>query len=72
MPQRQLANLGVQRLYVDRRLRSLAARLAAEYSGCTFQELRAPRRDLVRVNIKLLRQLRQRLLPRTAANATSP
>ncbi len=36
---------------------------AAEYAGRSLQKLRAPCRDLVRANIKQLRQLRQRFLP---------
>ena len=33
-----------------------------ENTGAAFQQLRSPGRDLVRVNVKLLRQLRERLL----------
>src|ERR1019366_2752314 len=59
--QRQLANLGVQRLHIDRRLRRCCAFRAENASG-SFQQLGPPGRDLVRMNVKLLRQLRQRLL----------
>ena len=59
---RQLADLGMQRLHVDRRLRRLSVAVRAENPGSAFQQLPAPGRDLVRVNVKLLRQFGQRLL----------
>jgi len=60
--QRQLADLGVQRLHVDRGLGRLAMAFRSENPCRPFQQLAAPRRDLVRVNVKLLRQLGQRPL----------
>ena len=59
--QRQLAYLCVQRLHVpgpDRVVRYDSA----EYTGGAFQDLRAPLRDLIRVNGELLGQRRQCLL----------
>src|SRR3546814_8451857 len=38
------------------------ARTAPEHLGGTVEKLRPPSRDLVRMNVELLRQLRQRLL----------
>ena len=64
--QRQLADLGMQRLYVDRRLHRSSSHVRSKNTGGTFQKLRAPGRDLVRVNVELLRQLGQRLLPSAA------
>jgi hypothetical protein len=58
----QLANLGVQLLQIDRR-RCCTLRNTAKNTGSAFQQLPAPRRDLVRMDIKLLRQLGQRLVP---------
>jgi solute carrier family 10 (sodium/bile acid cotransporter), member 7 len=52
----------VECLHVNPRLRLLAPRLTAEYTGSPFQKLTTPLRDLIRVNVKLLRQFRQRLL----------
>jgi hypothetical protein len=58
---RQLADLRVQRLHIDHR--SLVRRGGgAEYARGAVQELGAPLRDLVRVNVELLGQLRQRPL----------
>jgi len=51
----------VERLDIDRRLGSLDSRLAAKYTRSPFKQLPALLRDLVGVNIKQLRQLRQRL-----------
>ena len=58
--QRQLADLGVQRLHVDggRGRRRTAAR--TEHIGSPAFELRLPGRDLVRVDVELLRQLSDR------------
>jgi len=58
---RQLANLGVQRLHVDRRLRRFAMAVRPEDPRCAFQQLAAPDRDLVRLNVELPHQLGQRL-----------
>ncbi len=59
--QRYFANLGVERLHVNRRLSLLAPRPTAKYTCSPFQKLTKPLRDLIRVNVKLLRQFRQRL-----------
>lgn len=59
---RQLPDLDVQRLHVDRRRSRLGLPFAAEVLGSPFQKLRPPRRDLVRVDVKLLGKLAQRLL----------
>jgi hypothetical protein len=59
--QRQLANLGVKRLHINRRLGRFGA-VGSENTSGTFQQLRPPRRDLVRVDIIKLRQFGQRLL----------
>src|SRR3546814_5728370 len=58
--QRQLPDLGVKLLHVHHRRRG--ARTAPEHLGGTVEKLRPPSRDLVRMNVELLRQLRQRLL----------
>lgn len=58
--QRQLPDLRMQDLDVDRRSRGLGA-LAENRSGA-LQELAAPLRDLVRMHVELPGQLRQRLL----------
>lgn len=60
--QRQLADFGMQRLHVDRRLCRFAMAVRSENPGSAFQQLPPPGRDLVRVNVKLLCQLGQRLL----------
>lgn len=65
--QRQLADVGVQRLHIGHRL-GMAVR--PEYAGSAFQKLPPPGRDLVQVNVKLLRQLGQGPLFLTAAKAT--
>jgi hypothetical protein len=48
----------VQRLHIDRRLGRPAAVPWAEHIGSTALELRLPRRDLIGMNIELLRKLR--------------
>ena len=58
--QRQLADLGVQLLEVHRRFG--AATVTAEDGTRALLQLRFPDRDLVRVDVELLRQLGQRLL----------
>lgn len=60
--QRPFVNLCVERLYVNCRFNHLAPRLTAEYTGSHFQELTTPLCNLIGVNVKLLRQLGQRLL----------
>ena len=57
--QRQLSDLGMERLHVDGRLRSSAAAAGTEYIGCPFLKLRLPRCDLIGVDVELLRQLNQ-------------
>jgi hypothetical protein len=57
--QRQLADLCVQRLQIHRRLSDGRAR-RAEHIGRSLLQLPLPFRDLVRMNLKLLRQFRQR------------
>jgi DNA replication protein DnaC len=54
--QRQLADLGVQHLQIHRR--RCLSRSAAEQPGRPVKHLSLPCRDLVGVNILLLRQLR--------------
>ena len=59
--QRQLSDLGMKRLQIHRH--SLAARrTGAEHPRSALQQLHFPGRDLVRMNVKKLRQLGQRLL----------
>jgi len=60
--QRQLPDLGVQHLQIHRRRRFRACRARAKHPRRTVEKLPLPTRDLVRMNVKLLRQLRQRLL----------
>jgi len=60
----------VQRLYVDRRRRSLAPRLAAKYTGSPFQKLPAPLRDLVRMHVNCCASSASVFSLFTAANAT--
>jgi hypothetical protein len=60
--QRQFADLGVQGLHVDCRFRRFALAVRSENAGSPFEELPKPSRDLVWVNLKLLRQRGQRLL----------
>ena len=54
--QRQFADLGVERFQIDGGL-SRVALLLAEHAGRAFEKLALPRRDLVRMNIELLRQI---------------
>jgi len=56
--QRQLADLGVQRLEVRSGVPFVGGR--REHLGRACQELRAPLADLVRMDLELLRQLDQR------------
>ena len=49
-------------IFVNRRLGRLAIALRSENPRRPFKQLAAPRRDVVRVNVELLRQLGQRLL----------
>lgn len=60
--QRQLPDLRMKRLHVDQGGGSLRLRLGPEYAGGPVKELAAPLRDLVGVDIELLRQIGQRLL----------
>src|ERR1700738_1964372 len=57
--QRQLANLGMQRLHVDSRLPGSVAAAGTEHIGCPFLELRLPGCDLIGVDVELLRKLSQ-------------
>jgi len=50
----------VQCLYVDRRRLLLPA--ALEHNACSLQQLVLPLRDLLRLNIELLRQLGDRIV----------
>ena len=59
--QRQLSDLRMQGLHIDGRFR-IGLRGFAKHPGCTLQELVAPLLDLVRMNVKILRQLDQGLL----------
>ena len=59
---RQLADLGVQALQVDARSRRFALVLA-EHPSRAFEKLGFPLGDLIGVDVKLLRQLGERLLP---------
>ena len=52
----------MQRLHIHGRLRR-DARIGAEDRSGAVKQLRLPLRDLVRVNIELLRQFAQRLVP---------
>ena len=58
--QRQLADLGVQRLHVDGRWSRTVAAAGTEHIGSSAFELRFPRCDLIGMDVKLLRQLSQR------------
>ncbi len=59
--QGELAALGVQRLQIDGHL--LRFRLILTENSCrAFEKVALPRRDLVRMNVELLRQLSQRLI----------
>jgi hypothetical protein len=53
--ERQFSNFGMEHFQVNRWFRRL--RFARENLGCALQKLGSPRRDLVRVNVELLRQL---------------
>jgi hypothetical protein len=56
--QRQLSDLGMQRLHVDHR-HQFSLRSIAEYPGRAFQQLVTPLLDLIRMDVKVLRQLDQ-------------
>ena len=60
--QRQLSDLRMERLQIHRWSNGAGLGLGAEYSGSPLQKLRLPLRDLVDVNVELLRQFDQRLL----------
>src|SRR3954447_1307800 len=62
MPDSQLADLGVQRLHIDGGRGRFRSRLRTEHPGSPLQELSLPRRNLVGMDIELLRQFGQRLL----------
>src|SRR3954454_24780735 len=53
----------MQRLHVDGWRGRVRSRLRPEHPGRPLQELSLPGRDLVGMNIELLRQFGQRLLP---------
>ena len=59
--QRQLPDLGVQRLQIHWR-RARLALLLTENARRSFEKLGFPLRDLIGVNVELLRQFGQRLL----------
>lgn len=59
--QRQLPNLCVQRLHVHRRLGPPGP--AVEHVRHPFEKLRCPLRDLVRMHVEVLRQVRERQIP---------
>src|SRR3954447_12661766 len=59
--ERQLPDLGVEGFDVDRRRTPLGL-FRPEHPGSPFEERRLPGRDLVRMDVELLRQLGQRLL----------
>ena len=61
MLERQLTELGVQRPHVNSR-RGVLRLFGAEHVGSAIEQLARPRRDLIGVNIELLRQLDQRLV----------
>ena len=50
---------GMERPHVDGRLRAAVAAARTEHIGCPFLELCFPRRDLIGVDVELLRQLSQ-------------
>jgi hypothetical protein len=47
----------MKRLHVDRRNNRSAATASPEYIGSSFQKQGLPRRDLVRVDVKMLSKL---------------
>src|ERR1035437_2931818 len=58
--QRQLSDLGMQRLHVDGRQSRSVARTETENIGSPALKLRFPRCDLIGVDVELLRKLSQR------------
>jgi hypothetical protein len=60
----------MERLHVDGRLRAAVAAARTEHIGCPFLELCFPRRDLIGVDVELLRQLGQCSIALMAASAT--
>src|SRR6516164_11802101 len=58
--QRQLSNLGMERLHVDRWRRRSLATAATENIGCPVLELRFPRCDLIGMDVELPSQPSQR------------
>jgi hypothetical protein len=66
---RQLSDLGMERLHIDRRRIRSGARHSAEHPGSPFLKLRLPLRHLVGVNVEVLRQLSQRVLAPLSARS---
>src|SRR3954470_467806 len=60
--ERQLPDLGVERFDIDCRCTRLRLGGRPEHPGSPFEQQRLPGRDLVRMNVELLRQFGQRLL----------
>lgn len=60
--QRQLADLGMQRLHVDCWLSWIRGAVGSEQTRHAVQQLAAPSHDLFRVDVEKLRQLGKRLL----------
>ena len=60
--QRQLSDLGMQRLHIDGRRVGSDPRRRPEHPGGPFLKLRLPLRDLVGMNVEVLRQLSNRAL----------
>lgn len=60
----------MESLLVDRRRCGIGSRLRAEHAGSTVEELRLPRRDLVRMDVVLLSQFGERLLAPDGSQAT--
>jgi len=67
--QRPLSDLRMKRRQINRRRVGLGPAVS-ENTPRAFQKLVLPLRDLIRVDIELLRQFGQRLLPSIAARAT--
>ena len=57
--QRELADLGMQRLHIHGQRLGRAASRPPEHLGCTFLKLHLPLRDLIGMNVELLRELCQ-------------
>lgn len=56
--QRQTSNLRMRGLHFDHRLRR-GLQAVTEHSGCALKQLLAPVLDLVRMDVKILRQIDQ-------------